>query len=171
MATVGESAASTIIPAHGYLIVWCDKKDPLSQLHASFKIDASGDDLMLTAADGSWSDILTYPAHKSDQTVGRFPDGSNNVYVMNYPTIAKANITSSYVTDVEQPYQPDPASFAAGDANGDGQVDIVDVTYIISYLKESRPADFRFSAADVDKDGLITVADLKYVTNKLLGKE
>ena len=169
--TKGESAASTIIPAHGYLIVWCDKKDPLSQLHASFKIDASGDDLMLTAADGSWSDILTYPAHKSDQTVGRFPDGSNNVYVMNYPTIAKANITSSYVTDVEQPYQPDPASFAAGDANGDGQVDIVDVTYIISYLKESRPADFRFSAADVDKDGLITVADLKYVTNKLLGKE
>ena len=93
---------STIVPAHGYLVVWCDKLEPLSQLHASFKLDAGGGDVLLTAADGSWSDRLTYPAMKSDETIGRYPDGSREVVTMNVPTIAKANITSSYATPVEQ---------------------------------------------------------------------
>jgi hypothetical protein len=35
--------------------------------------------------------------------VGRYPDGTNNVYVMNIPTIAKTNLTTSYQVDVEQP--------------------------------------------------------------------
>ena len=100
--TKGESLANTIIPPHGYLIIWCDKEQPLTQLHASFKLGAEGDDLLLLAADCSWQDRFTYPAHSSDQTVGRYPDGSNEVYVMNVPTIAKANITSSYVVEVEQ---------------------------------------------------------------------
>ena len=99
-----STQTNTIIPAHGYLIVWCDKKDPtLTQLHATFNIDAEGDELQLTAADGSWTDTFRYPAHKSDQTVGRYPDGSADVFVMNVPTIAKANITSSYAIPVEQP--------------------------------------------------------------------
>ena len=98
-----ESLASTIIPAHGYLIIWCDKESPLSQLHASFKLENEGDELLLTAADESWTDHFTYVAHTSDQTVGRYPDGSNQVYVMNVPTIEKANIYSSYAIVVEQP--------------------------------------------------------------------
>ena len=101
----GKTQASTVIPAHGYLVIWCDKLDPQSQLHASFKLDADGGDVLLTAADESWTDRLTYTAHNSDQTVGRYPDGSNQVFVMNVPTIAKANITSSYLYDItnEQP--------------------------------------------------------------------
>ena len=98
-----DSQASTIIPAHGYLIIWCDKESPLSQLHASFKLDNDGDELMLTAADKSWSDHFTYAAHTSDQTVGRFPDGCNDIYVMNVPTIARTNIATSYFVPVEQP--------------------------------------------------------------------
>ena len=101
--TKGDTQTSTIIPAHGYLIIWCDKEPLLSQLHASFKLDGSGDELQLMAADKSWTDRITYPAHSSDQTVGRYPDGSNNVYVMNVPTIGKANLTSSYAIEVEQP--------------------------------------------------------------------
>ena len=93
----------TTIPAHGHLIIWCDKQSPLSQLHASFKLDADGDELLLTAADGSWTDRFVYPAHEKDQTVGRYPDGAQQVYVMNVPTIEKSNIISSYVIDVEQP--------------------------------------------------------------------
>ena len=40
---------------------------------------------------------------KSDETVGRYPDGSNDVITMNVPTIAKANNTSSYAVMVAQP--------------------------------------------------------------------
>ena len=103
--TKGETNASTIIPAHGYLIVWCDKLEPISQLHADFKLAAEGGIVMLTAADESWSDLLTYTEHQEDQTVGRYPDGASDVFVMNVPTIAKANITSSYLTAVSQPQE------------------------------------------------------------------
>jgi hypothetical protein len=98
-----NSQASTIIPAHGYLIIWCDKLNPLSQLHASFKLAAEGDDLLLTAADESWTDHFTYTQLNADQTAGRYPDGSANVMVMNIPTIDRPNITSTYVTPIDQP--------------------------------------------------------------------
>ena len=95
--------AETIIPAHGHLVVWCDKLDPFSQLHAQFKLDSDGGDVILTAADESWRDQITYTPHQGDQTVGRYPDGNADVYVMNIPTIGKTNIISSYATVVEQP--------------------------------------------------------------------
>jgi len=98
-----NTQTSTIIPAHGYLVVWCDKLDPQSQLHASFKLDADGGDVLLTAADESWSDHLVYTLMKTDETVGRYPDGSQQVFTMNIPTIAKSNVYSSYVTEIEQP--------------------------------------------------------------------
>ena len=40
---------------------------------------------------------------KTDETVGRYPDGSQQVFTMNIPTIAKSNVYSSYVTEIEQP--------------------------------------------------------------------
>lgn len=91
-----DTQTNTVIPAHGYLIIWCDKLETQSQLHASFKLGAEGGDVLLTAADESWSDRITYQMMKSDETVGRYPDGSNQVYVMNMPTIEKSNIISSY---------------------------------------------------------------------------
>ena len=98
----GESEAATVIPAHGYLIVWCDKLEPVSQLHASFKLAAEGGDVLLTAADESWTDRLTYAALAGDQTAGRYPDGTANVIQMNVPTIAQTNLTSSYVAAIDQ---------------------------------------------------------------------
>ena len=120
---------NTIIPAHGYLIIWCDKLEPKSQLHASFKLEAEGGDILLTAADGSWSDHLVYTAMKSDETVGRYPDGSNDVITMNVPTIAKANNTSSYTTAVTQ---PDPAT-GISDITADNTVGI-NIRYVAGRL-------------------------------------
>jgi hypothetical protein len=102
--TKGSTQTSTIIPAHGFLIIWCDKLETESQLHASFKLDNNSGHLMLTAADESWSDQFVYTRHNGDQSVGRYPDGAANVFVMNIPTIEKPNIKTSYLVDVEQPY-------------------------------------------------------------------
>ena len=97
-----NSEASTIIQPHGFLIVWCDKLAPISQLHANFKLAKEGGEVLLTAADESWTDRLSYTEHEPDETIGRYPDGAAEVFMMNVPTIAKNNITSSYVTPVEQ---------------------------------------------------------------------
>ncbi len=102
--TKGDIQAKTIIPAYGHLIIWCDNGEPESQLHANFKLDNNQGDLMLTAADESWSDQFTYTRHNGDQTVGRYPDGAAEVFVMNIPTIEKTNIKTSYLVAVEQPH-------------------------------------------------------------------
>ena len=99
---VKTDGVETVISPHDYLIIWCDKLEPQSQLHASFKLAAEGGDVLLSADDQSWTSRLTYAAHNEDQTVGRYPDGGNQVYVMNVPTIAKSNIMSSYATIVAQ---------------------------------------------------------------------
>jgi hypothetical protein len=96
---------NTVIPSHGYLVIWCDKLEPLSQLHASFKLDADGGYVLLTAADESWCDLIVYTAMKGTETVGRYPDGTSHVVAMNVPTIARANIASSYDVEVSQPEQ------------------------------------------------------------------
>ena len=126
--TRGETNAATIIPAHGYLIVWCDKQEPTAQLHTNFKLAAEGGTVMLTAADESWSDRFTYTQHEDDQTVGRYPDGTSDVFVMNIPTIAKPNITSSYLTAVSQPQETGIRGIMA-DAAED-----VSITYHLSSL-------------------------------------
>lgn len=96
------TTASTLIPAHGHAIVWCDEKEGTSQLHADFKLASEGGLVSITAADDSWTDVLYYPAHDGKHTVGRYPDGSENVFVMNIPTINKTNIRSSYIEAYDQ---------------------------------------------------------------------
>ena len=103
--TKGKTNAETIIPSHGHLVIWCDKLEPDTQLHANFKLDADGGIVMLTAADESWSDLVSYGLMQEDQTVGRYPDGDSDIFVMNIPTIAKTNIYSSYVSVVPQPQE------------------------------------------------------------------
>ena len=101
--TKGNTKAQTIIPAKGHLLVWCDKRETTDNgLHASFKIDGDGGQLILTAADKSWSDTFIYGAHDANTTIGRYPDGAAEVYTMNVATIAKTNRQSSYMTPVDQ---------------------------------------------------------------------
>ena len=99
-----DAAVETVIPAHGYQIIWCDKKDAVRQLHAPFKLsNDDGQQVTLSAADGSWSDTLTYCAQEPAQTVGRYPDGAAAVYLMNLPTIDQANRYSSLCQTIDQP--------------------------------------------------------------------
>ena len=93
---VAQEGVNTVIPAHGYKVVWCDKLDPVSQMHASFKLAAEGGAVVLTSANGEWADTLNYCEHTDKQTVGRYPDGGASVYVLGEATIEMSNIISSY---------------------------------------------------------------------------
>ena len=94
---------NTIIAPYGHLIIWADKLGSMIQLHTSFKLAAEGGHIALTAADETWSDILYYEPHLGTESVGLYPDGSDDVYVMTTPTIAMPNIINSYATWFEQP--------------------------------------------------------------------
>ena len=130
---IDDGSASTVIPAHGHLIIWCDEpgaSSQLTQLHAPFKLsnakdsDKKGTSVILTAADKSWADTLTYCVHTGFQTVGLFPDGSSNLYVMDRPTIGKSNVVTTTALAYEEPkIEPQPAD-GINDVDADGSLEL-----------------------------------------------
>ena len=102
-----DDNASTLIEPYGHLIVWADKLMTFTQLHASFKLDTEGGYVVLTAADESWRDVIYYEPHLGTESVGLYPDGSHDVYIMSKPTIGKPNTINSYAAWLEQPEIPE----------------------------------------------------------------
>jgi len=117
---------NTVIPPHGYIILWADKLDartPLvdiqwqatntRELHLPFKLsNEEGQQVVISSSEtfvannpayfdihpalSEFTDRIFYHAHQGNQTVGRYPDGGNNLYIMNRPTIYASNNPHTY---------------------------------------------------------------------------
>ena len=101
-----DGIVNTIIKPHGYMVIWADKLEPLSQLHTSFKLGAEGGEVVLTSADQTWCDTLVYAAHNGDFSVGLYPDGGTNAYIMSKTTIGATNEINSYSVFWDEPFIP-----------------------------------------------------------------
>ena len=100
-----DSKANTTIPAHGYKIIWCSKRESDTQLHADFKLENEDGSLVrIESADGEWADSLVYCKHEGYQTFGRYPDGGAQTFLMDKTTILASNQMTSYT----MPWQYDP---------------------------------------------------------------
>ena len=105
--TAGGSEASTVVPAGGTRIIWCDGMQSIDQLHAPFKLENADSALvLLTSADQSWADTLIYCAHEGGESVGRFPDGGSELYRMYRPSIDGPNRMNLYTTIWQEPQTP-----------------------------------------------------------------
>ncbi len=83
---------STVIPAHGYKVVWCDGKNAKTQLHASFKLkNSNASYVSITDAGDTWTDSLCYRKQPRWNTFGRFPDGGYELAMFERPTIDHPN--------------------------------------------------------------------------------
>ena len=60
-----------------------------------------------------------------------------------------------------------PGPFLAGNANGDGLVDVGDVIYLINYLFVGGPAPNPLESGDANCDGLVDIVDVVYLINYL----
>lgn len=158
--TSESTQANTIIPPHGHLLIWCDKLATDKELHASFKLGAEGDELQLMAADQSWKDRFSYPAHDGNQSVGRYPDGCNDIYLFNIPSIGQTNRMSSYSVAQD--------NFLLGDVNGDGFVNITDVICLVNYILNPETTTIIFKAADINGDNNINIVDAVGIVNLIL---
>lgn len=95
-----DAYVSTIIPAHGYKIIWCSKRENKTQLHTTFKLEnKDGAMVRIQDAEGTWADSLIYCAHEGEQTVGRYPDASNTTYLMVKPSIQAPNVMTTYCAE------------------------------------------------------------------------
>lgn len=107
---------SAIIPPHATKLVWADKKEGISQLHAPFKLEnADGAVLTLQAADGSWRDVMYYNQHDGKGSYGRYPNGGGSAFQMSIPTIDRDNILATYdfiLSDIAREEHPVATTFA-----------------------------------------------------------
>ena len=95
-----DTKASTIIPPHGYKVIWCSKRESDTQLHADFKLEnEEGALVRIEAEDGAWADSLVYCMQEGNQSFGRYPDGGRLTFLMEKPTIQAPNLMTSYATE------------------------------------------------------------------------
>lgn len=57
-----------------------------------------------------------------------------------------------------------------GDVNGDGLVNVTDVSLTISFILGKKPQEFNVNAADLTGDSIINVSDVSAIINIILGK-
>ncbi len=62
-----------------------------------------------------------------------------------------------------------PPVIIPGDANGDGKVDVNDVTVVINYILGKNPDPFVFDNANVNGDDTVNVMDVTNIINIILG--
>ena len=90
----------TRLGAGEYLIIFCDDTDSVSgELHAAFKISASGETIYLTAADGTELDTVELPELDTDVSYGRLGDS----FALLKPTPGSSNDKAEVVYRVEKP--------------------------------------------------------------------
>ena len=81
-----------------------------------------------------------------------------------FPTTGTLTVTTSYpgCQSATASYSATEA-IMAGDVNGDGVVNIVDVAQTISYITGTEPEGFKKAAADTDGNGTVDQADVKAI--------
>lgn len=94
--------AGTVISAKGYLLIWADgdaQKTSLGgALHASFKLGADGETILLSWPDGRAADQVVYGPQMTDVSEGRWPDGTGAPFQrLSLPTPGAANVFGSEI--------------------------------------------------------------------------
>lgn len=84
--------ARTVIPAGGFMLVWCDNDLADDVNHSPLSLPSSGATIQLIGPDGSTSiDTYDYSAVAPDHSWGRASDGSTNSIEFNSPTPTVSN--------------------------------------------------------------------------------
>ena len=93
-----EFPAGTTIAPNSYLIVWADEDLTQSGLHASFKLSASGENVILSYDNGIKIEEIIFGAQTTDIGYARIPNGTG-AFVIQPPTFNLDNETALNVDD------------------------------------------------------------------------
>ena len=92
--------------------------------------------------------------------------GQGTTYDVNYIDKAYAHIDGG---PSNPGYFTDKNASQRGDVDGDGNVNIVDVTALINYLLGGSASNINLTAADCNTDGSVNITDVTALINYLLG--
>jgi hypothetical protein len=105
--------ANTIIPAHGYLVLWADENaSTTSYLHCNFKLSTGGEQLLLTNETGKVLDSLSFGTQLDDISLARCPNGTGK-FKASIPTFNASNCPDAigeYTSEPPPLIYPNPAN-------------------------------------------------------------
>lgn len=81
-----EFPQGTIIPAKGFYVIVVDDEDP-----SGFGLSSGGEEVWLEKPDATIADNIIFPALEETQSYGRYPDGSENLQILETVTPGAAN--------------------------------------------------------------------------------
>lgn len=87
------------ISAETYFIIWTDGDEDQGNDHASFKLSASGEDIVLSDADLNIIDMYSFGTQTTDISMGRFPDITGD-FVFMTPSFMLPNTSGSEPEDL-----------------------------------------------------------------------
>ena len=78
---------NTIIPAHGFLLIWADNENSQNNgtnadRHANFSLAAGGEEIGLVTDTGLQVDAVVFGPQLNDVSQGRYADGGGAIYLM-----------------------------------------------------------------------------------------
>lgn len=130
-----------------YLLVWADENgNDRPGLHASFKLSASGESILLVDRDDRGNailDIVKFGAQNPDVSTGRSPDSTGEFKVLSAPTPGAKNVSTG------------PSS----DFNGSGKTDFDDFFLFAAAFGKKQATPGYEPTFDLDSDGEIGFSD------------
>ncbi|MGB7343217.1 MAG: lamin tail domain-containing protein [Pirellulaceae bacterium] len=141
--TQWQFPSGSTIDAGGYLIIWADDEIDQGNTHASFKLSAGGESVLLYNVDGTTLvDSVTFGEQTTDVSYGRFPDGTATFVVLSAATPGAAN-TNDTVANVA------PTAAAGGPYTGT----VGDAITLSSATSTDSDGTIASYAWDLDNDG------------------
>jgi hypothetical protein len=148
----------TVIAAHGFLTVWADQDTLQVGLHTNFALSKSGEAIGLADSNLVMIDSLTFGAQVTDSSYGRCPDGSGAFLRMG-ASFASANHCAT----------PSCCAGTTGNVNGEGGVDLADLSALVSYLTGGGYVLSCSDEANINALGAVDLADLSALVSYLTG--
>lgn len=103
---------NSVIPAHGYLIVWADDEAAEGPLHASWKLSVGGESVTLASPAQAIINQVVFGAQTTNMAYARIPNGTGS-FVVQAPTFNANNETlgaDAFDFAASLKYYPNPTS-------------------------------------------------------------
>ncbi len=138
---------STRLAPGTFLIVWADENGKANPgLHASFKLSASGESVLLVDRDACGNlllDVVQFGEQRPDVSSGRSPDGTGEFQALSRPTPGAGNVSAA----------------VSSDFNGSGRVDFDDFFLFAAAFAKRQGSSGYESRFDLDRDGEVGFSD------------